>query len=273
MILNLKEPFTLQHYPAGDQSFVSAQQATQDAQYSFPYHHIPTSDGRRFSQTRSLAWGYEYLAYLEFVRDLVLNLGFQVLLDVGCGDGRFLHELSRRRLPVTLVGVDYSERAVALARAMSPSVTWLVGDIRGEGVIPAPADIVTMIETMEHIPPVELESVVRAIREHLKPTGSYVVTVPSANVPVHRKHYQHFTPETLRAVLVPYFEIRQLYFLNRNGSVFLRLAGRILDNRVFVVREPRILGVFFRYYRQRHLCVSAGNCRRIAAVCVPSRNI
>lgn len=65
------------------------------------------------------------------VDELGLGPGSRVL-DVGCGPGRHAHALAR--LGVEVVGIDISERFVALASAESPpGATFRVGDARALG--------------------------------------------------------------------------------------------------------------------------------------------
>src|SRR4051812_33478891 len=50
------------------------------------------------------------------------------ILDLGCGHGWFTDELERRGADV--VGVDGSERLLAIARSRYPSVTYMHRDLR-----------------------------------------------------------------------------------------------------------------------------------------------
>jgi methylase of polypeptide subunit release factors len=97
---------------------LSDQQIIQENSYEYPYHYIPIWNGITFSQTHTLWWGYEYISYLHYVLDKVSQMDFESLLDVGCGDGRFLFELSRRFSSKRLSGIDYSKRAIDFARIM-----------------------------------------------------------------------------------------------------------------------------------------------------------
>jgi 2-polyprenyl-3-methyl-5-hydroxy-6-metoxy-1,4-benzoquinol methylase len=69
-----------------------------------------------FRQIISLNRGYEYLSYLYFTIKRVVELDFMSLLDVGCGDGRLLFELNQTVTGQRLVGIDYSTRAIELAK-------------------------------------------------------------------------------------------------------------------------------------------------------------
>ena len=77
----------------------------------------------RYSFTKGTRQEVDFL-----IAELGLTEGDRVL-DVGCGPGRHSHELARRG--ITVVGLDVSERFVALARAAAPDgSTFVRGDAR-----------------------------------------------------------------------------------------------------------------------------------------------
>jgi SAM-dependent methyltransferase len=86
-------------------------QLKQEHQYGFPYHHISSFENGHFSQTRNRPRGYKYIAYLEVVFDFIKDKDFTSLLDIGCGDGKFLYEARKKFPDVALAGNDYSEYA------------------------------------------------------------------------------------------------------------------------------------------------------------------
>jgi len=57
----------------------------QEDEYEFPYHYLPTRDNLTYRHFKALNWGHEYLAYLEFLNNLLKMVPFQSLCDVGCG--------------------------------------------------------------------------------------------------------------------------------------------------------------------------------------------
>ena len=131
---------------------LTAEQSVQEGRYDYPYHYIPSWDGHTFSQTQTWPWGYEYLSYIGVILEKAVATSFDSLLDVGCGDGRFLFELSRRAPGKRLAGIDFSERAIAYAKIMAPGIEWVCGDIAKPGVVASPFDVVTLIETLEQVP-------------------------------------------------------------------------------------------------------------------------
>ncbi|HYJ79506.1 MAG TPA: methyltransferase domain-containing protein, partial [Longimicrobiaceae bacterium] len=146
--------------------------AMQDRAYAFPYHYLPGVDEGAVTVSRTLGWGLEYLTYMHLVRDAVAELRPQRLLDVGCGDGRML-EMLRGVVPVR-VGVDPSERAIRFAQAFNPDAECVVGTAAD---VPGTFDVVTCVETLEHIPDAVLASFVAALAGKLGPGGVLVASV------------------------------------------------------------------------------------------------
>lgn len=245
---------------------LSHEQELQEEQYEFPYHYIPRLDERGFAQVRFLAWGYEYLSYLSYVLDRLGEIPFGALLDVGCGDGRFIHEAVRRFPDRRFVGVDYSARAIAQAQAMTPRARFAAGDVTDPSFLPERFEAATLIEVLEHIPPAQMDAFLRGVHARLAPGATLIVTVPSAVVPVNRKHYQHFTGDSLRATLAPHFAVESLHYLNRVSPV-VRMAQRAMTNRLFVVRARPLVNAFYRTYQARWLVGGPGDTKRVCAVC------
>lgn len=237
----------------------------QEAQYDFPYHHIPRWDGNQYSQTRHWSWGIQYQAGMMIAMDILAASKFTRLLDIGCGDGRFLKELSRCYPAKTLRGIDISQRAVDFARAFSPHIDFAVEDVINETPKPS-ADAITLIEVCEHIDAGQLPAFLDAVADTLQPGGLLVLTVPHQNKPLSEKHHQHFTAEKLAQLLGLRFTDLEFHFFDRRNlcfQVLLRLAGG--KGNHFIITHSAFNRILFRYY-QRH-CLHADNeqnCLRIA---------
>jgi SAM-dependent methyltransferase len=100
------------------------------------------------------------------------------ILDVGCGNGKFLGILSRTLGFENLYGVEYSPVAMESAPAqLKPRI--LVGDVieLSASLSMNPFDAAVCSEVLEHVdePPL----VVSAIAKTLKPGGLAVFTVPA----------------------------------------------------------------------------------------------
>ena len=247
---------------------LSAEQAIQESEYEFPYHYIPTLKNGNFSQVRKLGWGYEYLSYLRFILSRLEKIEFNSLLDVGCGEGRFLCEASERFPHKNLKGIDFSPRAIKYASLLNPRVYFLCGDITDTTLFTERFDVITLIETLEHVPPVRIPDFVHGLRRRLKDDGLLILSVPSENLRLAPKHYQHFNLDSLAASLRPYFKISEHYFLNRI-SKWDRLLKALLINRYFILNEPRALNALYHLYEKRLLNAAELDGKRICVLCRP----
>ena len=127
------------------------------------------------------------------------------LLDVGCGDGTFLHKMQARGWKVD--GVDFDPRAIENAR-LRYSLKLRHGDLASAGFPSSTFDAVTLNNVIEHVPdPVGL--LVEAWRV-LNSGGRLVVITPNASSLGHQvfkqawlgldppRHIQVFSPQTLQ---------------------------------------------------------------------------
>jgi cyclopropane fatty-acyl-phospholipid synthase-like methyltransferase len=168
-----------------------------------------------------------------------------------------------------LVGIDYSKHAIDHAKIMNlgNTVEWLCGDIRDQDTFDKEFDIITLIETLEHIKPEEIKTFLERAHNCLEKRGSFIVTVPSNNIMVGKKHYQHFDLNSLKNAPSPFFKVVDVSYLNRNYSLDLKLIRKLLRNRVFVLNNKKLLKWIYNYYQDHHLLASENDCRRIFVVC------
>ncbi len=191
----------------------------QDDQYQFPYHHLVGFSP--FTNYAVMSWGFEYYAYVSWVIRIIQTLTFETLLDVGCGDGKMLLELNRQLPGKRLKGIDLSERAILFAKAFSfgDSVEFAAQDLAG---VQETYDIVTLVETIEHIPDEEIAPFLQAIFARLKPGGSVIVTVPTTNFPVQAKHHRHYDLTLLKAQFAN-FDLKDARYLVKHGRLYATL--------------------------------------------------
>lgn len=228
-----------------------SEQKVQEQQYDFPYHYLPTIGKSGFSQTLTWSWGHRYLAGLHLVIEEVQRLKPNSLLDVGCGDGRFLHEIRKIMPHAQLSGIDYSEKAIKFACAFNPGLNFQAADINDYCIDECP-EIITLIEVLEHIPKPEVDSFLARLAELCDNKTVLIMTVPHENKPLSSKHFQHFSGESVVAALQPHFEIVRLKFFDR-----LSLADRIIERIMgretsfALLNSKRVGGLIHKYLRSR----------------------
>lgn len=160
----------------------------QDSQYDFPYHYIPYFDNRGYGTIyRMLNWGYEYLCYIKHIKLLIESYQPKSVLDVGCGDGRLLGLLSDNIQKK--IGIDLSDRAIAFAKAFHPLIDFRCIDIRD---VEGSYDLITLIEVLEHIPEEAIPDFLKNAFARLSDEGVFIISVPTTNLPLNKKHYRHY---------------------------------------------------------------------------------
>ena len=241
----------------------------QKGKYNFPYHFIPRKEDNNYIHARYLWNGYEYLSYVEKVIDKLKGIEFETLLDLGCGDGRFLFECISRFKGKKFIGIDVSENAVKFARIFNPRATIyhtdFTQDVPDDDLIQT-ADVVTLIDVLEHIAPTDIPFFLSSIHFVLKNNGTLLLTVPSNNLRLNKKHYQHFDLPGLTALLKDHFIIEEHSFLNKI-SLKEKLFRRLLSNRFFILNHNKMLNVAYDYYVRNMLEADKKSGKRIFLVC------
>jgi ubiquinone/menaquinone biosynthesis C-methylase UbiE len=109
----------------------------------------------------------------------------QTLVDLGCGRGELI-ALAARRGAARAVGVEYSPDAVKLTHhtlevsGTKDQAEVVLADARSIPVEDGTADLVTMLDVVEHLAPAELDSALREARRLLKPGGRlFIHTMPN----------------------------------------------------------------------------------------------
>lgn len=197
-----------------------SKQLIQEGQYREAYHwrDTKTVEGDRYSRlSRLLADSVSQLADVKASRRVSI-------CDFGCGDGNGSYQLWRilaqRQFGVTLVGADISEQAIAWASQQTRPVRdrgidFLVGDIN-KALQALPDDgsprVIVMREVIEHLPEDVLDRILSTVRQK-EPSIPLLITTPSTNSPVTRKHFRHYSPTYLASTL------------ERNGFQILTMNG------------------------------------------------
>lgn len=104
------------------------------------------------------------------------------VLDVGCGDGRFLHRMQAAGW--TVDGIDFDAKAVANAKRLY-GLTLRHGDLRAAGLPASQFEAVTMSHVIEHV--LDPVGLLAEIKRLLKPGGHLVITTPNTDSIGYRK--------------------------------------------------------------------------------------
>ena len=242
-------------------------QLSQESSYIFPYHYLDLQ-----TDAEKLVWNIriEHASRLRVVKKLLKPFEGKIILDAGCGDGRFCYEMKNE--DVKIVGVDFSLRAIGFAKAFNPDVEFFTQDLKNI-TLPYEFDAVVLIEILEHLAPEDAALALKNLAGAMKANGKLIVTVPSVNLPLISKHYRHFSEETLKETLQNYFKIIEIKghskigFYKKIFSVLRQIAmfTAPLGSRIKLIQTfGKFLSRFFVKYLETG---SPAECDRLIAVC------
>ena len=131
--------------------------------------------GTQFSATRQrLQPGVKRI--LDLLQDDVS------ILDLGCGNGHFLREVSERGHKAALLGVDFSLPLLRDAES-APGVEFREVDldqlsaVSGQLEVDNGWDVITLFATLHHIPSTEIRlDILKTVKRLLKPNGKFVLS-------------------------------------------------------------------------------------------------
>ena len=217
-----------------------------------------------FRQYQYWSWGYRYLGRLKVVFDLLDKLEFRSLLDIGCGDGRFLREIRLAYPNLKLTGIDSSEKALDLAKQMNPELEFEQRDIL-DSPLETKWDVITLLEVIEHVPPSTLPDFMMSACGMLNPGGHLIITVPHLNEKLIPKHYQHFSLEKLRTLLPPGFKEQEAFLFDRvspSMKIFLKMMGG--SGMFYIISHQGLNNLLYNYYIKKCLYSDKGRfCKKI----------
>jgi tRNA (uracil-5-)-methyltransferase TRM9 len=107
------------------------------------------------------------------------------VLDLGCGNGHFLHEIKRRGHKALLLGLDFSLPLLrAACEASTPEVVFREIDLMKLSTfsdqllaVNGPWPVVSMFATLHHIPSHEIRlDILRTVRKLLKDDGKFILS-------------------------------------------------------------------------------------------------
>jgi len=240
--------------------------ALQECEYSFPYHYIPNLSDGMVSCARFAGWGIAYVSVLERVINIIKSYEFNSLIDVGCGDGRLLYELYKIYPAKRLVGLDNSETPLRFARAFSPDIQFICGDISDSHFHSIQRfEIAILIEVLEHIPPDSYREFTAGLGRILDDKGKLVITVPTELRPITKKHYQHFNEYLLDDILGDVFILDSIQYLNKRSKLTY-LIQIFLENRFLVLSNPKLISALYKLHLRSGFDADVTNGLQLLAI-------
>lgn len=139
------------------------------------------------------------------------------ILDIGCGQGRFLEVISRSCSGVkSISGCDISPKLIELSKARLPNGKFEVANaLTLENYATASFDYVFMIASLEHM--IDHEAAVRSAYRVLKPNGVICIAVPNRRWVSYKKWLRNRTE--FQPVDDYWFEPEELLSLMRNTGL------------------------------------------------------
>lgn len=132
---------------------------------------------------------------------VVSDLDSEIILDIGCGEGYFLHQISTHLPSATLIGVDISRTAINAAASREKKATFIVASSFYLPIMPESVDCVLRV-----MAPSDDSEVKRVLHEH----GHYVTVTPGPDhlfglkgliyATTNRNTPKFFTPEGFELV-------------------------------------------------------------------------
>jgi len=129
----------------------------------------------------------------------------------------------------SVYGIDYSKRAILLAKIMSGCEHITQEDLTNINNIKNNSfDVITNIAVIEHIKPKFVKKVIDNFYNILRKDGLLIMAIPTDNLKLPKKHFQHFSINRIRNMLKD-FEILNMYGCHRKSYIF-KFICRIFSN-------------------------------------------
>lgn len=143
------------------------------------------------------------------------------IADIGCGIGLVSEALANAEPTATVLGLDISPANIAYARKTveAANVEFIAVSVEDQidvlkGRLPKPADLICLIDVIEHVPATERAKVFQDLAEASSADAVLVMSYPS---PEYQRHLQEHRPEELQ-VIDNVIELGQLMEEAQSGS-------------------------------------------------------
>jgi ubiquinone/menaquinone biosynthesis C-methylase UbiE len=153
------------------------------------------------------------------------------ILDIGCGDLFFTWMLSNNFEKT--YGIDFSNNAIQegikkVSKNETKGNLYLnIGDCSSLPFKKDSFDLITCVETIEHLDLNKSQQTIKEVYRILKKGGTFMGSVPSIAIPLSQKHYRHFNQKILKEELKNFSELKLESFLRYPLPREINLMSRL----------------------------------------------
>ncbi len=239
----------------------------QEDQYSFPYHYLLEIKDNCLN-FKKFFYGFEYFTYLNLIKNRIVKLRPESIIDIGCGDGKFIYEICRNQQFYNgidrIIGIDKDKKAISFAKAFNE---YEKPRFFCENVLNFKSksfDIGILMEVIEHFSDKDLNKLIHKISELISINGLLFVSVPSKNLKLQSKHYRHYNKNDLIDLFKKKFELENFFFLYNKTFInkLIRIIYLISDLLNFSSFKKKLFSLF----KSNYFYTDESKCLHIVAI-------
>ncbi len=187
------------------------EQKIQEEEYYFPYHY-----GSLLAKHRGIPYNFT----INKIISLIQKDKYKKIAEVGCGDAFFIYNFKIKN-GLNITGYDYSKKSLGFARAFNPKIDFRDLDITKNELLEK-YDLILCQDVIEHLPLDKLLDSIKNLENSLNQEGYLIISVPTTNIPVSDKHYQHFTKEKLQQYFKN-FKLQNTIYLHKKEKIHSKI--------------------------------------------------
>ncbi len=126
---------------------------------------------------KNSAVSFFHMSRVKAITEVIEKLKPETLVEVACGDGFVLQEISKIKNPPKLTGVEISEKRINRCKQKPFKADYVLGDIVNLPFKDNSFDVVIATEILEHIP--NYQKAISELNRITKPNGHIIITFPN----------------------------------------------------------------------------------------------